>query len=62
MSNEGRMIADISKINCKPILSELKNYNALYRHVQELMKQDEFSEDLASYSEFIGLENTASNK
>ncbi|MDA8725968.1 glutathione binding-like protein [Alphaproteobacteria bacterium] len=62
MSNEGRMIADISKINCKPILSELKNYNALYKHIQELMNQDEFSEDLASYSEFMGLENTASNK
>ena len=56
MSNEGRMIADLSKIDCKPILPELKNYTSLHKHIQELLNRKEFSLDLAPYSEFMGLE------
>ena len=60
MSNEGRMIADLGKIDCKPILPKLKNYKALYTHVQKLLNRDEFSKDLASYSGFMGFETKTS--
>lgn len=54
MSNEGRMTAHLEKIGCEPIVPKLKNYKALYAHIQRLLNLEEFSQDLAAYAEFMG--------
>lgn len=62
MSNEGRMSAALAEIGCEPILPNLKNHSALYKHIDMLLHRDAFKQDLAPYARFMGFETDAGAK
>ena len=54
MSNEGRMAKALQDIGCAPILPGLKDYPALYGHMEKLLAIEAIQQDLAPYARFMG--------